>query len=124
MIKYKIKDTKGPIIHEVVFPISKKEVYRIRNLLEIKSFEGWDAEKLEKLGIEKDSSEWVLGASFDNGASLDYELCCGDNNYFDSVVFKYPDKTELTMDCTYDLDDIEIDAGTNIYRVLLELTDD
>lgn len=123
MIKHKIKDRCGPVIHEVKFPIERKEIYRIRNLLEIKSFESWDDEKLEKLGIVKGSDEWIMGASFDNGVKINYTLCCGDNNYYDAIVFQYPDGTEEDLDCSYDFDDIEVDAGSDIYRIILELTD-
>lgn len=123
MIKYKIEDKYRPVMHEVNIPISKKEVQRIRTLLEI-SFEGWDDDKLEKLGIIKDTGEYVFGASFDNGATLDWKLCCGDSNYYDDVLFKHPSGEWEQLDCNYEFDDIEIDAGTDIYLIKLEIKDE
>lgn len=124
MIKYKVKNETGPTVHQVNYPISKKEVYRVRNLLEIKSFEDYSNEKLEKLGIVKDSSECIIGVAFNDGATLDWKICCGDNNYYDEVVFQRPDGELEEFDCTYELDDIEIDAGSDVYIINLELKDE
>ena len=124
MIKYKVKNEKGPTVHQVNYPISKKEVYRVRNLLEIKSFEEYSEEKLEKLGIVKCSSEYIISVAFNDGATLDWKLCCGDNNYYDEVIFQHSDGIEEELDCSYELDDIEIDAGPDIYIVTLELKDE
>jgi len=124
MIKYKVEDKETPTTREVKYPISRKEVYRIRQLLNIQSFEDWDEEKLDKLGIVKESCEYVLGVAFDDGATLDYKLCCGEHNYYDEVLFQYPDGKYVDFEPTYELDDIEIDAGSTIYIVRLEVQDE
>ena len=123
MINYKVESNTSPVIHEVKYPISKKEVQRIRILLDI-NFEEWDDAKLEQFGIVKDSSEGVIGVAFNDGATLDWTLRCGTHNYYDDVLFTRPDGKEETFDCTYELDDIEIDADSDVYIVRLDIQDE
>ena len=123
MIKHSLENKNSPIYHEVNFPISKKELQRVRVLLDME-FEEWDDEKLEKLGIKKDSSECIIGVYFNDGATLDWNLRCGTHNYYDDVVFQYPDGKVVELDCSYELDDIEIDTETDIYLVKLEIQDE
>lgn len=123
MIKYNIEDRKTANVIEARYAIPRKELQRIRVLLDIKSFEEMDDAKREKLGIKPDSSEYIFGIEFEDGAKLDWKLCCGDNNYFDDVLFQYPSGAWEDLDCTYDLDDIEIDTGSTIYIVRLVVID-
>ena len=124
MIKHRLEDKNGPIYHEVKYPISKRELQRVRLLLDFKSFEIFTDEELEKFGIVKDSAEYIFGVSFNDGATLDWKLCSGSSNYFDEVTFQYPDGRTADLDPTFELDDIEIDAGTDIYVVKLEIQDE
>ena len=77
------------------------------------------------MGLFDETHEYSYSqlTSFDNGVKINYTLCCGDNNYYDAIVFQYPDGIEEDLDCSYDFDDIEVDAGSDIYRIILELTD-
>jgi len=122
MIKHKVKNT-GPTVHEVKYAISKRELYRVRNLLD-KNFADYDDEKLEKLGIIRNSSENIIGVSFNDGAALDWTLACGNNNYYDDVTFQYPSGKIEELDATFELDDIEIDAGSDVYIVRLDIQDE
>ena len=124
MITHKIKDRTGPMTMVATWPIKRNELYRIRMLLDIQSIEGWEDEKLERLGIVKDSVETIISVAFEDGATLDWQLCCGTGNYYDNVVFQYPDGTYTDLDCSFYLDDIEIDTGSTIYIVKLEIQDE
>jgi len=123
MIKHILENKNSPVVHEVNFPISRKELQRVRLLLDT-NFEDMDDDKFEKFGIVKDSSECIIGVSFNDGAALDWSLCCGQNNYYDDVVFQYPDGKTVTLECSYALDNMEIDTETDIYIVKLELQDE
>ena len=123
MIKHSLNNKNSQIIHEVKYPISKKELQRVRMLLDL-SFDGWEEDKLDKLGIVKDTSENIIGVAFNDGALLDWNLCCGQSNYYDDVLFQRPNGEWETLDCTYEFDDIEIDAGTDIYIVKLDVQDE
>jgi len=123
MIKHSLENKNSPVYHEVNFPISKKELQRVRLLLDME-LENMDDDQIEKFGITKDSSECIIGVSFNDGASLDWVLSCGQSNYYDDVLFQYPDGKTVTLDCTYELDDIEIDTETDIYLVKLEIQDE
>ena len=69
----------------------------------------------------EDSCETIFGVEFDDGAKLDYRLCCGQNNYFDEVFFQYPSGKFIDLDPTFELDDIEVDTGPDVYIVKLEI---
>ena len=120
MIKHNLENINEPIVHEVNFPISRKEVQRIRMLLEV-NYEDWDDDKLDKMGIVKDTCESIIGVSFNDGAILDWNLCSGRTNYYDDVVFQHPNGKIVTLDCSYELDDIEIDTDTDVYLIKLEI---
>lgn len=55
---------------------------------------------------------------FDNGSSLTFDLCSGKHNYYDNVVWTSADgKTNVTLDCAYELDDIEVEIASELYIV-------
>ena len=55
---------------------------------------------------------------FDNGASLNFDLCSGQHNYWDDVVWINADKTrDVILDCEYELDDIEVEIENELYIV-------
>ena len=120
MIKHTIEDKTEPDVYKVIYPISLKEYQRVNTLLDIENYEDWDDAKREKLGIKPDSTEYVLGIRFDDGAMLDWKLCYGQHNCYDDVLFQYPNGNWTDLDCTYELDNIKIDAGSKIYIVELD----
>lgn len=124
MINHKIEDCCEPEIHKEIYPISRKEFQRINSLLSIDSYEFWEDAKRERVGVQPDTSEWVFGIEFDNGAKLDWKLCFGDSNCYDDVLFQYPSGLWVDLDCSYELDSVEIDTGSNIYIVELDIQDE
>ena len=118
MIKHMIEKKTEPVQHQVKYHIARRELQRIRLLFEL-DYEEWGEKKLETLDINKGSFESILGVTFDDGAKLEIDLCCGECNYYDDVLFTHPNGKEETLDCCYDLDDIEIDTDTDVYYVKL-----
>lgn len=104
--------------HEVTVSISREEFDRINKLLAIPSLEEMtDAELLEQ-GANTDVYEGIFYVEFDNGATITIDLCSGGSNYYDNVVWTSPDRTnDVTLDCEYELDDIEVEIDGELYFV-------
>lgn len=120
MIKHIIDIDDVIKVHTKIVEISKKEVDEINRLLSYEDLESMSDEKKKRLGCKQDYSKYIFGIEFDDGTTLDWWLCSGTNNYYDNVVFTKPfTNTCVNLDCVCKLDDIEIEAGTDVYRVLL-----
>ena len=104
--------------HEVIVSISREEFDRINRLLAIRSLEYMtDAELLEQ-GANTDVYEGIFYIEFDNGATMTIDLCSGQHNYYDNVVWTSADGThDVTLDCEYELDDIEVEIDGELYLV-------
>lgn len=62
--------------------------------------------------------EGIFEVTFDDGSSLRFDLCSGTHNYWDDVVWTSADgNTDVTLDCEYELDNIEVDIEGETYIV-------
>ena len=106
--------------HEVTAYIPKNEFTRISRLLAIKSLEVLTDDELIKLGANTDCCEGVLSVKFDNGSVINFDLCSGQHNYWDDVTWISADGTRVvTLDCEYELGDIEVEIDSEIYIVYI-----
>lgn len=104
--------------HEEIIHVSASEFDRINRLLAIKSLEDMADSELLEQGANTDVCEGVFHVEFDNGASLNFDLCSGKHNYWDDVVWTSADgKTDVVLDCAYELDDIEVEVESELYIV-------
>ena len=106
------------IKHEAIVYIDKDEFDRINRLLAIESLEEMTDSELIEQGANTDECEGIFYVEFDNGASLNFDLCSGQHNYWDDVVWINADKTrDVILDCEYELDDIEVEIENELYIV-------
>lgn len=104
--------------HEVIVQISASEFDRVNKLLAIKSLEEMTDSELLAQGANTDICEGIFYVEFDNGASLNFDLCSGQSNYWDDVVWMSADgETSVILDCAYELDDIEVEIDSELYVV-------
>lgn len=109
---------KNMIVHEEIVHISKSEFDRINRLLAIDSLEDMTDSELIEQGANTDVNEGIFYVKFDNGASLNFDLCSGQHNYWDDVVWTSADgKWDTVLDCDYELGDIEVEIGYELYVV-------
>ena len=103
--------------------ISKKEFDRINRLLEIDNMEEMSDEELRAAGANTHHCEGVYSVRFEDGSSMNYDLCSGSENYYDDVVWTSPDgKRDIVLSCAFYMDcmdEEEIDG--NVYRVCLDI---
>lgn len=124
MIKHKVTGFHRPMYHVAEIELGRDEVSEIQRLLSIRNMEEMTDEELEENNCAKDTCKYIFGVEFDDGAKLDWKLCSGTNNYFDDVLFQGANSGWTDLDCTYELDNIEVDTGSDIYQVKLVITDD
>ena len=106
------------ITHEVFFHIQTSEFDRINRLLAISSLEEMTDDELIAQGANTDYCEGIFHVEFDNGTSLNFDLCSGQHNYWDDVVWTSADgNTDIVLDCEYELDDIEVEIDGELYIV-------
>lgn len=104
--------------HEAVVNIPTNEFDRINRLLSIESLEEMTGNELIEQGANTEVCEGIFYVEFDNGTSLNFDLCSGQHNYWDDVVWTNADKTrDITLDCEYELDDIEVEIENELYIV-------
>ena len=120
MIKHIVDVKEKKRVHTKAISLTQKDFDRINRLLSYEDLESMSDEEKEKLECKQDSSEYVFGVEFDDGSSLDWWLCSGTNNYYDNVIFSqmFSDNF-INLDCVFELDDIEVEAGNDIYRVVI-----
>ena len=71
----------------------------------------------------RQEAETVFEVKFGNGSSFCFELCHGEENFYDNAVFYTRDGVEIAFDCAYSLDEtIEFAVGdqTYIIKIILE----
>lgn len=106
------------IKHEAIVSITKDEFDRINRLLAIESLEEMTDSELIGQGANTDVCEGIFYVEFDNGTSLSFDLCSGQHNYWDDVVWTNADSTkDVVLDCAYELDDIEVEIENELYIV-------
>lgn len=104
--------------HEAIIHISASEFERINRLLAIESLEDMTDSELLEQGANTDVCEGIFHIEFDNGSSINFDLCSGNHNYWDDVVWTSADgKRDVTLDCAYELDDIEVEINSELYIV-------
>lgn len=105
-------------VHIATVRISPEEYDRINRLLNIDSLEDMSDDELITQGANTNHFEGVFCATFDDGSTLNFDLCSGSNNYWDDVVWTNSDgSVNVNLDCEYELDDIEVDIMGETYIV-------
>lgn len=108
--------------HIATFDIRKSEYDRINRLLGIESLSEMTDNQLLAAGANTDQCEGIFTVTFDDGSTLNYDLCSGQENYYDDVVWTSPDgKHDVVLECMFDLDDIEFDVDGETYIVKLNI---
>lgn len=106
------------IIHEEIVRIPASEFERINRLLLIESLEEMTDSELIEQGANTDCCEGIFHVKFDNGSSLNFDLCSGQHNYWDDVVWTSADGArDVVFDCEYELSDIEAEIEGELYIV-------
>ena len=106
------------IKHEETVYITTSDFNRINKLLAIESLEEMTYSKFVEHGANTDYCEGIFRVEFDNGASLNFDLCSGKHNYWDDVVWTSADgTTDIVLDCEYELGDIEVEIESELYIV-------
>lgn len=104
--------------HIAIMRLPSDEVDRINRLLAIPSLEEMSDEELRNIGATTDGCEGIFTVKFDDGSSLNFDLCCGKHNYWDDVVWTGADsRIDVVLDCEYELDDIEFEVDGELYIV-------
>ena len=105
--------------HKATVKIDAKEFDRINRLLAIESLEDMTDGELLWHGANTNVCEGIFHVEFDDGSSLNFDLCSGTHNYWDDVVWTSADGlTDVVFDCEYELGDIEFDVcGEDMYIV-------
>lgn len=106
------------IKHEEIIYIPINEFNRINRLLAIDSLEEMTDDELIEQGANTDYCEGIFRVEFDNGTSLNFDLCSGQHNYWDDVVWTNADGSkDVVLDCGYELNDIEVEIYGELYIV-------
>lgn len=106
------------IKHEEIIHIPINEFDRINRLLAIDSLEEMTDDELIEQGANTDYCEGIFRVEFDDGASLNFDLCSGRHNYWDDVVWTSADgNRDVVLDCEYELNDIEVEIDEELYIV-------
>ena len=113
------------IKHQEIVPISKEELKRYNFLLSIPSLEDMSDAELTEIGAETDVCKGIYFIEFDNGATMNIDLCSGSHNYWDDVVWTSPDgNRDVVLDCEYEISDIEVEIDDELYVVKFEITEE
>lgn len=100
--------------------IEPELVKRVKRLLDIPSLEEMSDQELLDAGANTDQCEGIFSVTFDDGSTLNYDLCSGQSNYFDDVVWTSGDgKQDVILECSFELDDIEFDVDGVRYIVTI-----
>lgn len=97
------------------------EFDRVNRLLAISNLEEMTDEELREAKANTYAHEGVFYVRFEDGSSLNMDLCSGSSNYYDDLVWTSPDGSrDVCLDCGYELDDVvfEVDGNTYIVKVI------
>ena len=104
--------------HVATAEFQMSEYLRINRLLAIQSLSEMSDAQLLEAGANTDYFEGVMYVDFDDGSHLTYDLCSGQENYYDNVVWTNKDGTnEVVLDCSFELSDIEFEIDGEEYVV-------
>jgi len=117
MIKHKTYKEKKWHREEVT--LKKSNLLFVKRCLEVESLEEMSDEELEAWGYKKDDCKLIFLVDFDDGCTVIWKLCSGQTNYYDDVVLQYPDGSSDTLECTFELDDVQIETPTDVYYIKL-----
>lgn len=109
--------------HIATVYISSDEFDRVNRLLNIDSLDDMSDEELITQGANTHYNEGIFNVTFDDGSSLNFDLCSGVINYWDDVVWTSADgNIDVTLDCEYELDNIEfnVDGETYVVEIIKE----
>lgn len=98
--------------------IEQTEFDRINKLLAIESFDNYTDDELEEMGAKRNYQEGVFSIKFEDGAVLTWDLCSGDNNYWDEVNIIKDGKTTTIEDCSYSLDERMEFFADDVYYII------
>lgn len=104
--------------HIAIVEISSAEANKINMLLDILSPEEMSDEELLRVGANTHQCEGIFKVCFDNGSTLNYDLCSGTHNYFDDVVWT----SAITLECMFELDEFEFVIDGEEYSVKVDKT--
>lgn len=106
--------------YEAVVDIDKETYNKVNRLLEIESLEEMTDQELMEAGANTNTHIGVYGVQFEDGSYVRYDLCSGAENYWDDVVFSN-DTGDYVIDCSYELDDMELEIEGNTYIVRINI---
>lgn len=109
--------------HTETVKMAKSEINRINRLLDIPSLSELTDDELRDMGAFTDAVEGVYAVRFDDGSTLTYDLCSGQENYYDNVVWTSKKGREIYLDCEFELCDIEFDVDDETYEVKILTTE-
>ena len=107
--------------YKVTVDIQKSVYDKLLSAFGIDDISKLSQEEIEKLGAWPYQQSRVYVARFDDGSFITYDICSGTSNYFDDVSYIAPDGRTETLECTFDIDDIEIERNGNTYIVELNI---
>ena len=107
--------------HTATVKLAKNEIDRINRLLDIPSLSDLTDDELRDMGAFTDATEGIFYAQFDDGSSLNYDLCSGQENYYDDAVWTSADGSrDVVLECSFELDDIGFEVDGETYSVIIE----
>ena len=110
--------------HTAIVKLPKQDIERINRLLSIPSLSELTDDQLRDIGAFTDATEGIFYVQFDDGSSLNYDLCSGQENYFDDVIWTSADGSrDVLLECSFELADIEFDVDEETYAVIIEQED-
>lgn len=109
--------------HTSTVQIPRDTYARVNRLLSFDiPFEVMTYEEMRDAGVCDHYCEGIFTTDFDDGSSLNFDLCSGSSNYFDDVVWSSADGTlDVALECGFELSDIEFEAEGETYVVNLKI---
>lgn len=101
--------------------IEKKVLDRVNGLLNIQTLGVYTKEE-KLLNPKMDDFIGLASVDFENGNSIDIDVCSGTFNYYDNCVLKDRDGNEITcFDCNYCIDnEMEFSYKDDTYIITVE----
>lgn len=106
--------------YEETINISKEEFEKVNRLLEIPSLEEMTDKELMAAGANTNVHKNIYYVKFADGCAITYDLCSGNSNYWDDIIFS-SELGDSMVDCTFELDDLEIEDEGNTYVVHINI---
>ena len=103
--------------------MTRKVFEQINGLLKIRSLEELTEEE-KKLNPMQNDCIGVFFAEFEDGASMTFDVCSGEENYYDNCILfvDKDDKVGVPIDCIFELPkSICVDYGMTTYIVNIDI---